>query len=198
MKRFAVGLTGGISSGKTIASKYLERFFRVIDADCIVHEIYALNSVLIEQIAQRFGSDCIHGGEVHRPTLRSKVFGNPGALKDLNSLVHPHVGARLKSGIISARKNSIPSLFVIPLLFENSWQNELDSTLLLGCTKELQIQRMRKRDGSSKEEANQILSSQMPEEEKRVLCEVYILNNRDIPWLHMQLKTWAERLLGEE
>jgi len=198
VKRFAVGLTGGIASGKSIASTYLKSHFSIIDADLIVHQIYEEDQKLMGAIAREFGKDCIRDSKIYRPALRDKVFSNPDRLRLLNSMVHPIVGERLKESITYARNHSSYHLFVIPLLFENQWEKELDYTLLIGCTREIQVRRIMERNGFSKERALEILATQMSEESKRELCNAVVMNDRDLHWLHSQLENWILSFFKEE
>ena len=137
MKRFAVGLTGGIASGKSLADAYLSAYFDIVDADLLVHRIYAEDKALIRAIENAFGPDCIRDAVVYRPALKNKVFADPEKLRLLNQIVHPVVGKLLREAIEHARKNEVYTLIVIPLLFENNWDQKLDHVLLVGCHPEI-------------------------------------------------------------
>ena len=150
---FAIGLTGGISSGKSVAGEYLRRYFKVMDADALVHDLYQSDSSLIADIAHEFGENCVRNGRVDRKTLGNLVFKNPRSLDRLNSIVHPIVGKRLTDEIERARSEKEITVFLIPLLFEHHWQEKLDSVVLVGCSPATQLARILSRDQRSEEEA---------------------------------------------
>ena len=191
---YAVGLTGGIASGKSLASGHLADRYEIYDADEIVHHLYRTDMELIDSIGRVFGSHVIRNGEVDRSKLREIVFNDRRLLPDLNSLVHPVVGKFILDGIQKHRHRKTRGIFVIPLLCENGWNSKLDGSLLISCSVEIQIQRLLKRDGYTKEHAIRMIDSQMPLEQKMKLC-TWVVENECIPEaLYEQLNTWEESL----
>lgn len=191
---YAVGLTGGIASGKSLASRYLADRYAIYDADQIVHHLYRTDMELIDSIARVFGSHIVCNGEVNRNKLREIVFNDRRLLQDLNSLVHPVVGKFILNLIQSHRDNKTRGIFVIPLLCENGWNSKLDGSLLISCSIETQIQRLLTRDGYSRLQATRIIDSQMPLGQKMELC-TWILENEGVPEvLYDQLQKWEDSL----
>jgi len=191
---YAVGLTGGISSGKSLAASLLEPYFQLVDADLLVHELYESHQGLQQSIQDRFGDHCVVDGVVQRKELRKIVFDDPALLKELNGIVHPIVGAELHSRIQNARKSQRSTLFAIPLLFENAWQEHLDCTLLIACDMQTQIERVMKRDGSSELEARNIIQSQMSLEKKKELADFCVDNSSSVQLFQEKLIEWYSSL----
>lgn len=191
---FAIGLTGGIASGKTLASAYLSHNYPVHDADLIVHELYRTNSELIEAIGVRFGSGIVENGQVRRDKLRELVFNNRDLLQELSGLVHPLVRIELLSLIDQCRAKRRRSIFVIPLLCENGWAKQLDGTLLISCEADVQLKRLMERDKCTLEEARKIISTQMSANERRQFCDWIIENNKSPEDLITALRLWEDHL----
>ncbi|MCO4782614.1 MAG: dephospho-CoA kinase [Candidatus Cloacimonetes bacterium] len=185
---YAIGLTGGICTGKSACEKYLKDFFTVLDADKIVHDLYANDLLLIESIEDVFGSKVVEKGVVNRKMLGQIVFSNPQKLNELVSLVHPKVTQVIQQKIQECKTKQEVTIFSIPLLFENSWQNYLDETIVVTCDPEIQIDRIQKRDNKTKEEALKVIQTQMPQQEKVDLANFVIKNDKQLKDLHLKLK----------
>ena len=155
---FAVGITGGIASGKSIASNYLADRYKVYDADQLVHQLYRTDMELIDSIGRVFGPLVIRNGQVNREKLREIIFRDRRLLQDLNSLVHPIVGKHISDAIEKHRLEKTRGLFVIPLLCENNWNQKLDGSLLITCAVEVQVQRLLKRNKFTREQAMIIIN----------------------------------------
>ena len=92
-----IGLTGGISSGKsTICKWFKERGFLVIDADQVAHQLISKGQICFKPIVSRFGKRILDStGEIDRKSLGNLVFNDVVCLKKLNELVHPHVTKKI-------------------------------------------------------------------------------------------------------
>ncbi|MBW7875965.1 MAG: dephospho-CoA kinase [Candidatus Cloacimonetes bacterium] len=194
---YAIGLTGGISSGKSLAGTYLSRYVPVLDSDHLVHELYSSDQALINSIAEAFGSQCVGKEGVLRRKLREIVFKDSAQLELLNSIVRPKTSEVLLSRILSCKASRQPQVFMIPLLFENGWQKELDHVLLLGCSVETQVARILRRDGTDAEDARLVIAAQMPLHEKQKLCDYYIENEGEPQELYARLDVWWQSLMSE-
>ena len=191
---FAVGITGGIASGKSIASNYLADRYKVYDADQLVHQLYRTDMELIDSIGRVFGPLVIKNGQVNREKLREIIFSDRRLLPDLNSLVHPIVGKHILDAIEKHRLEKTRGLFVIPLLCENNWNEKLDGSLLITCAIEVQVQRLLKRNKFTREQAMIIITSQMPLEKKEKLCTWVIKNETSPKELFSRLAEWEHIL----
>jgi dephospho-CoA kinase len=186
MKRraFRVGLTGGIASGKTTVARLFESLgVPVIDTDILAREVVAPGEPLLGQIAARFGPEVLGGdGGLDRARLRSLVFGNPAARAELEQLTHPAIRARLEeiSGALAGPKHGPYQLLVIPLLVETAGRTPVDRVLVVDCSEALQIRRLQARDGSTVEQARQILSAQASREARLAAADDVIVNEGDL------------------
>ena len=116
---FRVALTGGIGSGKsTVASVFAALGAIVVDADLIAREIVAPGMPALAQIVRRFGSGVLQSdGWLDRAALAGIVFGDPGALADLNAITHPAIAARSAELMAAAPTGSVV-VYDMPLLVE--------------------------------------------------------------------------------
>jgi dephospho-CoA kinase len=188
-----IGLTGGVSSGKTVAGEWLTRHFDVFDADLIVHELYAVNQGLRQQMAERFGSGILLPDGVCRQTLRELIFADRSRLEDIGRIVHPFVTERLHEIMREKSRSGVRDcVFQIPLLFEKGWHEKLDYVLLIGCSREVQMERCRKRGMGNREEVLRIINSQLPLDEKKKLADYCIMNDGELENFYLQLQNWYD------
>lgn len=187
-----IGLTGGISSGKTVAGQWLSRYFDVFDADSLVHELYAEHQDLRQRLAQRFGAAVLTPTGVCRSTLRSLIFRDRACIQELENLVHPLVTEKIRQ-IMSDRKEARRDcLFQIPLLFEKNWQKHLDYVLLISCSLETQVERCLKRGLGNRDDVLRIINTQMPLAEKILLSDYCIMNNGGLEKFYQSLDNWYQ------
>ncbi|BDG81036.1 dephospho-CoA kinase [Bacillus subtilis] len=164
-----IGLTGGIASGKsTVANMLIDKGITVIDADIIAKQAVEIGMPAYRQIIDEFGEDILlENGDIDRRKLGALVFTNEQKRLALNSIVHPAV----REEMLKRRDESIANqeTFVvldIPLLFESKLESLVDKIIVVSVTKELQLERLTKRNQLTVEEALSRIRSQMPLEEK--------------------------------
>ncbi len=119
-----IGLTGGIGSGKsTVAAFLAELGAAVIDADRVGHEVLSSDSEARQQVVATFGRQILNpGGEIDRSKLGRIVFGNPGALSKLNSIMHPPIGEMVAARLKQYRQQGVDVVVIdAPLLIEAGW-----------------------------------------------------------------------------
>jgi len=173
MFKNAVVLTGGIATGKsTVANLFMMHGFLTIDADEIAHEILDKNT---NKIAELFGEKYIINNKVIRKELGNLIFNNIEEKLKLENFIHPLI----KEQIIDAAKifeaNNKPYLIDIPLFFENR-NYDIKKSITVYTSKEIQIQRLTKRDNSSKEDALSRINNQMDIEDKKLLS-TFVIDN---------------------
>ncbi len=172
-KPFILGLTGSIGMGKsTVAAMFEKLGVPVFDADAEVHRLQGPGGALLPEIEAAFpGTTGLQG--VDRPKLGAAVFGNPDALKRLEAIVHPAVGAKRAQFLIeNADKPLI--VFDIPLLFEKGRGAELDAVAVVSAPAEAQRERVLARPGMTEEKFEQILKLQVPDARKCELADYVI------------------------
>jgi dephospho-CoA kinase len=178
---FRVGLTGGIASGKSTVARLFEALgIPVIDTDLLAREVVAPGEPLLEEIAARFGAGVLatEGGGLDRAALRAIVFADPAARADLEQLTHPAIRARLEAR--SAVLGGPYQLLVIPLLVETGGRTPVDRVLVVDCSEALQIRRLQARDGTTLEQARQILAAQATREARLAMANDVIVNEGDL------------------
>ena len=163
-----LGITGGIATGKTAVSNILQEMgFDIIDMDIISREVIELPEV-IKMLTKEFGTDILTNGSIDRKKLRNAVFDSSEKVNKLNSIMHPAIIKISKEKIEhfkSMKKKLI--IVVIPLLFEVNLEYLVDKILLVAASREKQTERIIKRDNTNKTDAENIINSQMPLDEKR-------------------------------
>ncbi|MCX5833195.1 MAG: dephospho-CoA kinase [Deltaproteobacteria bacterium] len=197
-----VGLTGGIASGKsTVVRMLVEKGAFIVDHDQLAHLAYEPGGPSYEAIIAGFGREVLAAdGKIDRKKLGAIVFKSPERLKVLNGIVHPIVLSGWKRRLAEIEKQSPGAIVIsdVPLLIEVGWQDEVDVVLLVYAAPEVQIERLRKRDGYSTEEACRRLAAQMPMDEKRRFADFIIDDSGTLEELKKQVNAIWEKLLALE
>ena len=156
-----IGLTGGIGCGKTTVAKIFEQLKTpVIDADEIAHRLVAIGQPALAQIQQEFGTDILNpDGSLNRKILRDLIFSDCKQKQKLESILHPLVYQSIQSEL--KRLNTPYCIICIPLLFETNMTRLVDRILVIDCSVETQIERIRKRDNMSIERIQSIIDTQV-------------------------------------
>lgn len=175
-----VGLTGGIASGKsTVSSMFTSLDIPVIDADKISREVVEPGKDAYEEIHRVFGADVFKEDQtLDRKRLGAIVFADEEKRKQLNAIVHPAV----RREMLQQRDHYVGNgekcvILDIPLLFEGNLTGIVDKTIVVSVDEDVQLDRLMKRDQSTKEEAKQRIRSQIPIKEKARLADAVIDNN---------------------
>ena len=161
-----LGLTGSIGMGKSTTAKlFAEAGVPVYDADATVHMLYEGEAVpAIEAAFPGTTAD----GKVDRNKLSARVVHDPAAIKQLEQIVHPMLGASRQKFLDDAERSGAPVAVVdVPLLFETGGEKRVDAVVVVTTTPELQRQRILARDNMSSEKLDAILARQLPDAEKR-------------------------------
>jgi dephospho-CoA kinase len=177
-----VALTGNIAAGKsTVAELFRGWGATIIDADRLVREAQAPGSPLLEALVARFGGGIVDAeGALDRGALRRLVMADPGALADLNRLVHPEVHRRRAALEAAARARGDRILVSdIPLLFETLDPSAFDAVVLVDAPVALRRARLLATRGLTAPEADQMLAAQAPSGPKRARSTYVIDNDGD-------------------
>lgn len=192
MKR--IGLTGGIASGKSTVARLLEaRGVPVIDADQIARQVVEPGSPGLAAIRSRWPG-VVRDGALDRKALGAIVFADPAERRALEAITHPLIRTEAARRFARAREaGASVVVYEAALLFENDLDRELDATILVAAPVEAQIERMRRRDGLSQEEAEARLRAQMPLDEKRRRATFVVENDGDLERLERRVSSlWSE------
>ena len=161
-----LGLTGSIGMGKSTTAKlFAEAGVPVYDADATVHMLYEGEAV--PAIEALFPGTTVDG-KVDRNKLSARVVHDPAAIKRLEQIVHPMLGASRQKFLDDVERSGAPVAVVdVPLLFETGGEKRVDAVVVVTTTPELQRQRILARDNMTSEKLDAILARQLPDAEKR-------------------------------
>ena len=188
-----VGLTGGISSGKsTVASLFSQLGVPVIDTDRIARDVVEPGTPVLTALVARFGAGILQAdGRLDRRALRSRVFADPQARLDLEALTHPAIQEETERR--SAIAGGPYQLIAVPLLVEKGLKSRYDRVLVVDCDPALQLQRLVVRDGSTEAEGRAILAAQAQPAERLAAADDVIRNDGDIRALAGQVEALHAR-----
>jgi len=177
---YAVGLTGGIASGKTTISRlFADLGVPVVDTDVISRELLEPGQLGYRQVSEHFGESILKAdGEVDRARLREIVFNQRSQKTWLETMLHPLIYQRSLDAI-RAHTRAAYVLVVVPLLFETNFQSLVDRVLAVDCDAEQQIERLVKRDGIERELAVKMLAQQLDNSTRLARAHDSIANRGD-------------------
>lgn len=197
---FIIGLTGGIGSGKSAATKILKEIgLKNIDLDQITHDLMKPGKIGYIEIKKEFGEKYIDiNNAIDRKLLRNEIFSSLELKKRIESILHPIIFKEYNKKL-NKLKHEKYLVLVIPLLFETkTYTNLIDESLLIDCSFRTQIERVINRDEVSKALANKIIKNQMSRDRKLLLADKVILNDGNIHNLKVQLESYYKNLLKDK
>ena len=191
-----IGITGGIASGKSTVTEFLrQKGFQVVDADAVVHQLQKPGGQLYQVLVEHFGEKILlENGELNRPLLASLIFSNP----EEQEWSKRTQGEIIREELAALRNQfaQTEALFFmdIPLLFEQDYASWFDETWLVYVNRDVQLERLMKRDQISKEAAESHLNSQWPLERKISLASHSLDNNGNQEQLIAQVVQLLEEM----
>lgn len=193
---FIVGVTGGIGSGKSVATDYLAKLgIDIIDADVVAREVVEPGEAALDKIACHFGSSIItSAGYLDRAELRKKIFASPEERKWLESLLHPIIRQRIIGHLNSS--SSPYTILASPLLLETDQKTLVDHIVVIDVPVSLQLARATARDNNNEEQIKAIIAAQMPREERLANADTIICNDSDLASLEQKLKQLHKTLIN--
>ena len=178
----AIGLTGGIGSGKsTVAALLVAHGATLVDTDAIAHAITAPGGPALPALRQRFGDDVAGAdGALDRAKMRSLVFADPDAKRALEAILHPMIGAEAQRQATAAETiGAGVVVFDVPLLTESShWRARCQRILVVDCSAEVQVQRVIARSGWSTDQVRRVIDQQASRERRRAVADAVVFNDR--------------------
>jgi dephospho-CoA kinase len=200
---FAVGLTGGIASGKSIvATMFVRLGAELIDTDLIAREVVDPGQPALEAIRAAFGPTVFQpSGVLDRPALRRLIFADPARRKVLDDLLHPLIRSRtLERLTLVSRPYAIVA---VPLLVETDFGKLVDRVAVVDCPDALQLERLIRRDGVPRAEAAAAIAAQTDRATRLRAAHDVIdnsgdleLTRRQVAQLHQQYVELAARKSG--
>lgn len=191
-----IGITGGIASGKSTVTEFLrQKGFQVVDADAVVHQLQKPGGRLYQVLVEHFGEKILlENGELNRPLLASLIFSNSEeqewSKRTQGEIIREELAALRNQFALTE------ALFFmdIPLLFEQNYASWFDETWLVYVNRDVQLERLMKRDQISKEAAESRLNSQWPLERKISLASHSLDNNGNQEQLIAQVVQLLEEM----
>ena len=190
-----IGLTGGIGSGKSVASdKFASLGITVVDADVASRTVVEPGMPALKEIESHFGSEIIgEDGKLDRAKLREVIASDTEKRKWLESILHPRIGDQIAKEI--SESTSPYTLFVAPLLLETNSQDMCERVVVVDVPKEVQVERTVKRDEVSTDQVEQIVSAQMEREKRLEKADDLLLNIGTIEELEKKVEELHEKYL---
>lgn len=183
-----IGLTGGIGSGKSaVTNRFAELGASIVDTDQIAHALTTPSGLAIEQIRGAFGDQVITSdGALDRDAMRKLVFKDPDARRRLEAILHPMIRQ-----VSHARCAAAPGPYVVlavPLLVESgNYRDRVDRICVVDCPVDLQIERVRVRNGLDEAQIRAIIASQATREARQAIADDVIDNAGSLEALHRQV-----------
>ena len=178
---YRIGLTGSIATGKSTVTNMLKELGAfVIDCDKTARDVVAPGTRGLAKIEEAFGKEAIAAdGSMDRVYIGDLVFRNPEMKKRLENILFPLIFEALDAELLRLeREGATPVVFLdMPLLYEVKYDSYVDEVWLVYVPFEVQLSRLMKRNGYTKEEALLRIHSQIPVDKKKALAQQVIDNS---------------------
>jgi dephospho-CoA kinase len=192
-----VGLTGSIAVGKSrVLRMFAELGCHVIDADQIARDVVAPATAGLRSVVAAFGDVLNVDGTLNRARLGEIVFADETKRQKLNSLLHPLIIAAQDEQIREIAASDPGGIVIVDaaLMIESGGYQRLDKLIVVCCEPEIEIERLMKRDGLSREAAAARISTQMPQEEKKKYADFLIDSSGSLEATRAQVLAVFEEL----
>lgn len=191
--RVRVGLTGGVASGKSTASRrFAELGAVVVDADLLAREVVAPGTEGLAQVVEIFGPEVLDpSGALNRPALGALVFADEEKRRALEGVIHPRVRAMGAALEAEAGEDAVV-IHDIPLLVETGQAEAFDVVVVVDAPVDEQVRRMVDDRGMTREDALARIAAQATRDERRAVADVVIDNSGDLSSLLAQVdRSWT-------
>ena len=186
-----VGITGGIGSGKSAASKRMaELGGYVFDADKEAKQILKKNEKIQDDLRDEFGTDVMDPDNAINPKKLAKIaFSNEENQSVLNAIIHPYVFDAIDKRYDQVKKKDAATLFVVDaaLIYESGFDQHLDHVIVVSVQYGSRMNRALQRGTLTREDIQRRMDLQLPEESKVQMADFVIDNNGDQEHLSKQV-----------
>ena len=190
-----VGLTGGISTGKSTVSLMLkEAKFNIIDADVISRNVLVKYPEILEKVRAQFGEGFFDWrGDFRRKEFGNHIFRFPKQRLKYENIIMPYIKKEIFSEIDRLEKKGEKIVIVdAPTLIETKLNEEMDFVMLVSVDHSTQLQRLKARDKLSNNDALNRINSQMPLDKKKEVCNIIIDNNKELLYTKEQVDDFID------
>ncbi len=193
-----IGLTGSIACGKsTVSNMFKELGAYIIDSDEIAHDALKKTEKPYKQVLEIFGDSILdEQGNIDRKKLGKIVLNDKSKLAILESIIHPYINEKrqeIENAILKENKNAI-IVYDVPLLFEKQLEKNFDKVIVVYANKNVQIERLMKRQNLTYDEALKLINLQMDVEEKKKRADFVIDNSYSLEETKKQVLEIFEKL----
>lgn len=195
-KRFVVGITGGIGSGKSAVTDYLEtKGITVVDADKVARVVVEPGTSGLAAIAEHFGSDILlPDGGLDRAALRKVVFDNPDERKALEGITHPRIREEIARQLSEASSPYV--VLASPLLLESGQNSFANYVVVVDVPESVQLSRTMARDDNSEQLVKSIMAAQLDRKTRLSRADTSISNNSSLDELYARVDELHKDLLA--
>jgi dephospho-CoA kinase len=190
LKLRKVAVTGGLSSGKSTACRFLKELGAyIVNADEIVHQLLSPKTPLGQQVINLLGEDIVLKDQIDRSRIAKRVFNDKPLLQSLEALLHPAVMSEIDKRYQQVEKQGTATLFVaeIPLLFEIAGERFFDFTIVVTADPKLCQQRFLANSGYESGEYEKRMRHQMAPDEKAKRADYVIENSGGMESMHRSI-----------
>lgn len=188
---FIIGLTGGISCGKSAVADILRQLgAATYDVDEETYFLLQPGGELFKIYVKHFGEQIVMAsGRLNKKLIGEIIFHDEAERRWINSVAHPILLNRTRQFLVDCAEQGVEVVVLeVPLLFEAGWENLVDEVWAIYIPQELQIQRLVMRDKITPQQANARIISQMPVEEICARADVTIQNTGDQNYLREKIR----------
>jgi dephospho-CoA kinase len=197
-KMFKVAVTGGAGSGKSsVCNRLKELGITIISSDALAREAVAPGSTAHEKILNYFGEKVVlSNGKLNRQMLRRIILNDGAARLSLERFIHPEISKLMQRKMAQAERNGIRVVAVeVPLLFELGMEKQFDLIVVVSADPKVRVKRLMDRDKVSREDAEELLNVQMPDQEKVKRGGFVLSNNGSAKQLISSVDRFYEKFL---
>lgn len=193
-----IGIAGGIGSGKSTVSRYLEEAGCVVyDADKEVTKLYTRDDVL-ETVRSWWGEDAATGGELNRAEIARIIFEDESQRERLEGLLFPLLHQRRHEMIEAAADDDVPAVVIdAPLLFEAGLDEECDVVVFVDTPREVRLERLRARSGWDERELSRREKAQLPLDAKRDRSDYHVDGSGSAEMVRARVRTLLDEILAD-
>lgn len=199
---YLIGLTGNIATGKSLVAQMLSELgAHIIDADALVHDLQRKGTPVHDAIVAQFGAGILHpSGEIDRARLGALAFAYPEALRRLEAIVHPAVGAEIERRLSDIQQMTSDLRIVAVLeaikLIEAGLHQRCNELWVVTARPEVQLERLMRERGLSEADARLRIEAQPPQADKAALANVLIENNGTVEELRAEVQRHWEHVVS--
>ena len=194
-ERYVVGITGGIGSGKSAVTDYLEtKGITIVDADKVARVVVEPGTAGLEAISEYFGKDILlPNGALDRAALRKVVFNNPDERKVLEGITHPRIREEIARQLSEATSPYV--VLASPLLLESGQNSFADYIVVVDVPESVQLSRTMARDDNSEQLVKSIMAVQLDRETRLSRADTAISNDGSLDELYTRVDVLHDDLL---